>query len=469
MNKKTPSFRPGNKRYSRDAGSGSPSSQGRGKDGYFKKRDDTAASEGRKYRGDNAESQHSDNRPRQSGTSTGRDTGSQYGQRPTRDNKDRYSDKSPSREGRTPYGERSTRDNKDRYSDKSPSREGRTPYGAGSTRDSKDRYSDNSAGRGGSTPYGQRSSRGNENRFSGKPAGERKPYSRERIGNEESTGYKKFGKDTNKRYDKPAAERRTYTPQWKKRDDKSYSSVGQSDNSQSNTIRLNKYIANSGICSRRDADLLITSGAVSVNGEVVTTLGTKVNKNDTIVYDGNQLTAERKVYILLNKPKDYITTLDDPQGRRTVMSLIKGVGNVRLFPVGRLDRNTTGLLMLTNDGELAKKLTHPKHSIKKLYHVELDKPLAKSDMNEIAGGIEIDGEKVVPDAISYVADGEDKKQIGIEIHSGQNRVVRRIFESLEYKVEKLDRVLFAGLSKRDLPRGHWRYLSDKEVSFLKMI
>ncbi len=234
-------------------------------------------------------------------------------------------------------------------------------------------------------------------------------------------------------------------------------------------IRLNKFISNSGVCSRREADVLITAGVITVNGKIETTLGTKVSKDDTVVYEGQTLTAEKKAYVLLNKPKDFITTLDDPQGRKTVMELVKNAGDFRLFPVGRLDRNTTGLLLLTNDGELTKRLTHPKHGVKKLYHVGLDKPLTRADMATISQGIELEGEKVVPDAISYVGEEVDKTQVGIELHSGQNRVVRRIFESLDYKVIKLDRVLFAGLTKRDLPRGHWRFLNDKEVQFLKMI
>jgi 23S rRNA pseudouridine2605 synthase len=232
-------------------------------------------------------------------------------------------------------------------------------------------------------------------------------------------------------------------------------------------IRLNKYIANSGVCSRREADILITAGAVTVNGKIVTTLGTKVSKDDAIVYGGEKLTAEKKVYVLLNKPKDFITTSDDPQGRKTVMELVKNAGEERLFPVGRLDRNTTGLLLLTNDGDLTKKLTHPRHGIKKLYHVVLDKPLTKADMATIAAGIEIEGEKITPDDLAYSS--EDKTHVGIEIHSGQNRVVRRIFESLDYQVEKLDRVLFAGLTKKDLPRGHWRYLDEQEIKYLKML
>jgi 23S rRNA pseudouridine2605 synthase len=234
-------------------------------------------------------------------------------------------------------------------------------------------------------------------------------------------------------------------------------------------VRLNKFIANSGVCSRREADLLISSGQVTVNGHVVTELGTKVQPTDTVLYKGEKLKTEKKVYVLLNKPKDYITTATDPQGRRTVMDLVKNAGNHRLFPVGRLDRNTTGLLLMTNDGELTKKLTHPKHGVRKLYNVLLDRPLTKNDMEKIKQGVELDGETIVPDELAYSGQDGNKTNIGIELHSGQNRVVRRIFETFDYKVLKLDRITFAGLTKKDLPRGHWRYLTDKEVGFLMMI
>lgn len=234
-------------------------------------------------------------------------------------------------------------------------------------------------------------------------------------------------------------------------------------------VRLNKYIANSGVCSRREADQLITEGAIRVNGKIVSELGTKVKQGDVVVYNGKELKAEKKVYVLLNKPKDYITTATDPQGRKTVMELIKGAGDQRLFPVGRLDRNTTGLLILTNDGELTKKLTHPKHGVKKLYQVQLDRPLTKNDLVSIQNGVDLEGEIIVPDEIAYSGKDNDKSQIGIKLHSGQNRIVRRIFETFDYKVIRLDRVMVAGLTKKDLPRGHWRFLTEKEVSFLMMI
>lgn len=233
-------------------------------------------------------------------------------------------------------------------------------------------------------------------------------------------------------------------------------------------VRLNKYIAHAGICSRREADTLITSGAISVNGQVVTELGTKVKPGDIVRYGDQRLVNERKVYILLNKPKDYITTSDDPQGRKTVLDLVYRACPERVYPVGRLDRNTTGLLLFTNDGEMAKKLTHPRHGVNKIYHVHLDKPLTKADLEQIAKGVELEDVTIVPDAISYI-EGESKKEVGIQIHSGQNRIVRRIFEKMGYDVQKLDRVSFAGLTKKDLPRGKWRFLSEKEVNFLKML
>ncbi|TYK35104.1 pseudouridine synthase [Bacteroides pyogenes] len=232
-------------------------------------------------------------------------------------------------------------------------------------------------------------------------------------------------------------------------------------------IRLNKFLANAGICSRREADEFITAGVVSVNGEVVTELGTKIKRSDVVKFHDEPVSIERKVYVLLNKPKDTVTTSDDPQERRTVMDLVKGACNERIYPVGRLDRNTTGVLLLTNDGDLASKLTHPKFLKKKIYHVHLDKNLTKADMEQIAAGIQLEDGEIHADAISY-ADEVKKDQVGIEIHSGKNRIVRRIFESLGYKVTKLDRVFFAGLTKKGLRRGDWRYLTEAEVNYLRM-
>ena len=232
-------------------------------------------------------------------------------------------------------------------------------------------------------------------------------------------------------------------------------------------IRLNKYLANAGKCSRREADELIQAGVITVNGQVVTELGTKVLRTDVIKMHDEPVSLEKKVYVLLNKPKDYVTTSDDPQQRRTVMDLVKNACSERIYPVGRLDRNTTGVLLLTNDGDLASKLTHPKYLKKKIYHVYLDHNVTAHDMQQIAEGITLDDGEIRADDIQY-ADPVDKKQVGIEIHSGKNRIVRRIFESLGYKVTKLDRVQFAGLTKKNLRRGDWRYLTEEEVDRLRM-
>ncbi len=233
-------------------------------------------------------------------------------------------------------------------------------------------------------------------------------------------------------------------------------------------IRLNKYIANSGVCSRREADTYIEHGSVEVNGNLVTEMGYKVQADDLVRFDGTSITPEQKKYILLNKPKNYITTMDDERGRKTVMELVANASKERIYPVGRLDRNTTGLLLFTNDGEMAKKLTHPRHNVRKLYHATLDNKLALKDLEKLRGEVIIEGKKVFIDAVSYV-DGEPKNEVGIEIHSGRNRIVRKIFEHLGYKVTKLDRVIFAELTKKNLPRGRWRSLTALEVSKLQML
>ena len=232
-------------------------------------------------------------------------------------------------------------------------------------------------------------------------------------------------------------------------------------------IRLNKFLANAGVCSRREADEFIQAGVVTVNGEVVTELGTKVMRTDEVRFHDQPVSLEKKVYVLLNKPKDYVTTSDDPQQRKTVMDLVKNACPERIYPVGRLDRNTTGVLLLTNDGDLASKLTHPKFLKKKIYHVHLDKNVTAHDMQQIAEGITLEDGEIKADAIEYASE-TDKKQVGIEIHSGKNRIVRRIFESLGYKVTKLDRVQFAGLTKKNVRRGDWRYLTEEEVDRLRM-
>ena len=232
-------------------------------------------------------------------------------------------------------------------------------------------------------------------------------------------------------------------------------------------VRLNKFLANAGICSRREADEFIAAGVVSVNGEVVTELGTKIKRTDEVKFHDQPVSVERKVYVLLNKPKDCVTTSDDPQDRKTVMHCVKDACKERIYPVGRLDRNTTGVLLLTNDGDLASKLTHPKFLKKKIYHVYCDKNVTKADLDQIAAGITLEDGEIHADAISYASE-TDKKQVGIEIHSGKNRIVRRIFESLGYKVVKLDRVYFAGLTKKGLKRGDWRFLTEMEVNMLRM-
>lgn len=232
-------------------------------------------------------------------------------------------------------------------------------------------------------------------------------------------------------------------------------------------IRLNKYLANAGVCSRREADDFITAGVVTVNGQIVTELGTKVKRGDEVRFHDQTISIERKIYILLNKPKDYVTTVDDPQDRKTVMELVKGACKERIYPVGRLDRNTTGVLLLTNDGELASKLTHPRFLKKKIYHVRLDKNLTVADMDKLATGIELEDGEIHADAISYTSE-TDKSLVGIEIHSGRNRIVRRMFEAVGYHVLRLDRVQFAGLTKKNVRRGDWRFLTEKEVNILRM-
>lgn len=232
-------------------------------------------------------------------------------------------------------------------------------------------------------------------------------------------------------------------------------------------IRLNRYIASTGLCSRREADEYIKNGLITVNGIVVNELGSKVNYDDEVLYNGKKLEAEKKVYILLNKPKDYVTTVEDPNAKKTVMDLVKGACPERIYPVGRLDRMTTGVLLLTNDGELTRKLTHPENEMKKIYHVQIDKDLTASDFQSIMEGLTLDDGFIRADSLDFTHENDFKK-IGIEIHTGRNRIVRRIFEHFGYRVQKLDRVYFAGLTKKALKRGHWRFLTPKEVLYLKM-
>ena len=257
---------------------------------------------------------------------------------------------------------------------------------------------------------------------------------------------------------KPAYKKPTYS----KPRPKSDSVSGDKKPKDPNLIRLNKYVANAGVCSRRDADTYIASGNVTVNGEVINEMGYKVNKTDVVKFDGRLLMPEKKEYILLNKPKGFITTTSDDKGRRTVMELVMSASKNRLLPVGRLDRNTTGLLLFTNDGDLAKKLTHPKYEVRKIYHIELSKSVTAADIKAIREGLTLEDGPIKVDEVSYV-ENAPKRQIGIQIHSGRNRIVRRIFEHLGYEVVKLDRVVFAGLTKKDLPRGHWRFITKQEL------
>lgn len=259
------------------------------------------------------------------------------------------------------------------------------------------------------------------------------------------------------------------TATYNKRAPKTSKTVNKKNQRQdSSLVRLNKFIANAGICSRREADVFIAAGSVTVNGKTITEMGYKVNPADDVRFDGRRLTPEKKEYILLNKPKNFITTTRDEKGRRTVMELVSNASNNRLYPVGRLDRDTTGLLVFTNDGEMAKKLTHPKHGVRKIYHVYLNKNMSIADLRQIREGLTLEDGEIKVDMVDYV-DGASKKEIGIELHSGRNRIVRRIFSHLGYEVSKLDRVVFAGLTKKDLPRGHWRFLTAQEVINLGMI
>ena len=232
-------------------------------------------------------------------------------------------------------------------------------------------------------------------------------------------------------------------------------------------IRLNKYLSNAGVCSRREADVLIQTGVVTVNGKIITELGYKIKPGDIVQYDGETINAETKRYVLLNKPKGFITTMDDPRGRKTVMTLVSKACRERVYPVGRLDRETTGLLLFTNDGDMAKKLTHPRYQARKIYHVELHKPVSKEDLEKLLSGIDLEDGRTKVDKAAFVEVGNNR-EVGVELHSGQNRIVRRLFEAIGYNVVRLDRVQFAGLTKKDLPRGMFRHLTEQEVAFLKM-
>jgi len=370
----------------------------------------------------------------------------------------------------------------------------RKPYGSRSTGSSEDRPkrnfgADRAEGRGSGSdrkPYGDRSTGSSEDRPKRNFNDDRGPSKRFETsyekkparagGSEDKPKRAGFESRGGKKFDKPGAFKRDGDkPLRKPRPEgegfeapvRTMRSKKATEPKDSGLIRLNRYIANAGICSRRKADELIEAGVVSVNGEVVSELGLKVDPfKDEIRYNGEMLKREKMVYVLLNKPKDYITTTDDPQERRTVMHLVEKASRERIYPIGRLDRNTTGLLLMTNDGDLADKLSHPRSNISKLYHVELSKSVSQGDLNKIGFGIELEDGVIKPDSVSYVTGGT-KREIGIQIHSGKNRIVRRIFESLGYEVVKLDRVIYANLTKKDLPRGRWRFLDEKEVIQLK--
>ena len=346
------------------------------------------------------------------------------------------------RHERKPFGEKRTfgRRDDERSERKSFGRDDRKSAKRGFSRRNDDESNEKK-------PFGRRSfnKEEREERGARKPFGDKKPFGKRFDRDEERPargGRRGYRREKDPEFDRPRA---------------------------TGEIRLNKYLADSGICSRREADDLILAGAVTVNGEVVTELGTKVKTTDKVVYGGQTLNREKLRYVLLNKPKGVITTSDDPYERHTVMDLVEGACQERIYPVGRLDRNTIGLLLLTNDGELAKTLTHPSHEVKKLYHVTLNKPLTASDFEKIEKGLMLEDGPIEVDKIDYVTDDPTMREVGVEIHSGRNHIVRRIFESLGYEVIKLDRVMLAGLTKQNLPRGHWRFLTSAEISMLKRI
>ena len=335
-----------------------------------------------------------------------------------------------------------------------------------------------------------REKRGDDTRRSGygdrrRDQSEQRPYERKNFSSDEKRSYRKpdsegytkkpyrsneSGDDSSyKRPSYKSNDRAVRSGSFKQKDWKKSSKSSNPNTENDGTIRLNKYIANSGVCSRREADDMIQAGAITVNGVVVTELGTKITDTDKVQIGNETLNPQKKVYLLLNKPKGYITTVDDPQDRNTVMMLVNNACRERIYPVGRLDRNTSGLLLFTNDGELAKKLTHPSHKVRKIYHVEVNRAFSKADMIRMTEGIELEDGIMAVDEIAYTGSGEDKKTLGVVIHSGKNRIVRRLFEALDYEITKLDRVAFANLTKKDLPRGRHRFLEESEISMLKML
>lgn len=438
-------------------------------------RDDRSnGSPGRRRTGDDKPSKTGTSRPNKSSNSRFDKTGARPGKNihgeETRDSQKSFS---PSRKkpysGRPEPGDAPVRRSSGGNSFSRGSLEGRPKGTFGEQSGERKSYSSR-----GKAPYsGRPTSEDRPKRSFGGESSERKSFSKpgfksgERSSDRkfsgrssEDAGYKPFRKSANSSYNKPSFKTERST------EDKPLRARKKSAE-ESGLIRLNRYISNAGICSRRKADELISAGVISVNGEVVAELGYKIDPNkDAVRYNGELLKREKMVYVLLNKPKDYITTTDDPQERRTVMQLVEKASRERIYPVGRLDRNTTGLLLMTNDGDLADKLSHPKNNIVKLYHAELNKSLTQGDLNKISFGLELEDGLIKPDAISYVQGGS-KREVGIQIHSGKNRIVRRIFEHLGYEVVKLDRAVYANLTKKDLPRGRWRYLDEKEIIQLK--
>lgn len=301
-----------------------------------------------------------------------------------------------------------------------------------------------------------------------KPVREERPFNKAKFENKEgknkSRDFREKGKKDFKHSDRNF--KKTFKKKFFRKDERMPDMGPESSDGR---VRLNKYISNAGICSRRDADQYIASGVVKVNGNVITELGYKINPGDVVQFDGQTLNEEKKVYLLLNKPKDYITTADDPEGRKTVLDLIKGACKERVYPVGRLDRNTSGLLLLTNDGDLTKKLTHPRFGIKKTYHVTLDKNIKTEHLDQLVEGVELEDGKEHVDTVYYIGEGHTKNHVVVELHSGKNRIVRRLFEALGYTVTGLDRTHFAGLTKKNLPRAKWRVLNATEIGMLKMV
>lgn len=361
--------------------------------------------------------------------------------------KESYRDNSGKRKNNTgnkPSGERNRYTPEKRSeSDKKPYSREKADYGKRSSNTSESFSSKNDK---------SSFSKSRDTRGSGKPYSDRSDSRTDKRSASREDGNYGYRKNTTDRFERPKR------PRVKINENQGKNLTGET--------RLNKFISNSGICSRREADELIRTGLVSVNGEIVTEMGIKVKPGDEVKYNGEKIRSEKKVYLLLNKPRDYVTTLFDPEGRRTVLDLIKEATPERIYPVGRLDRNTTGVLLFTNDGELATRLTHPKYEKKKIYHVFLDSKITKTDLEKIANGITLEDGFIKPDFVEFAS--ESKDEVGIEIHSGKKHIVRRIFEHLGFKVKKLDRVYFAGLTKKNLPRGKYRFLSQKEINMLKM-